>query len=103
MRLLHPLSLLIQPRSLASTNPTSDCSDKYIHIYEKWSAVPNAIIFLILLGFAASSVTTSLAPASPAETGGILSFGAAVVGFSLGWASLGADCGLLDPFLVVAS
>jgi purine-cytosine permease-like protein len=44
-----------------------------------------------------------MAPAGLAETGDVLSFGAAVVGFALGWASLGADCKLWIPSDIATS
>lgn len=50
------------------------------------------IIFIISLGLSAKYIDSgSFAGSGPVEAGNILSFGAAIVGFGLGWASLAAD------------
>jgi len=63
-----------------------------VHFYERWSWIPVVIIFFILLGETASSMSAGdYAGSGPVEAGGVLSFGAAIVGFGIGWSSLAAD------------
>lgn len=63
-----------------------------VHMFERYASVPIAIIFLIILGKAGSSlVSNGFGGTGPEEAGSVLSFGAAVAGFGLGWSSLAAD------------
>ncbi|TDL19282.1 hypothetical protein BD410DRAFT_774153 [Rickenella mellea] len=65
---------------------------RYVHLYERYTWIPTAIIFLISLGLSAKYMTSgSFAGTGPVEAASVLSFGASVVGFGLGWASLAAD------------
>ncbi|EJC99821.1 uncharacterized protein FOMMEDRAFT_22878 [Fomitiporia mediterranea MF3/22] len=65
---------------------------RYVHLYERYSWIPIAIIFLISLGLSAKYMDSgSFAGSGPVEAGSVLSFGAAIVGFGLGWSSLAAD------------
>ncbi|KAH9844159.1 permease for cytosine/purines, uracil, thiamine, allantoin-domain-containing protein [Rhodofomes roseus] len=65
---------------------------RVVHLYEMYSWIPVAIIFIIYLGQIAR-----FADAGPwggtgaVEAGNVLSFGAAVAGFALGWTSIAAD------------
>lgn len=65
---------------------------RYVHLFERYSWMPVAVIFLISLGLAAPSFNSGpFAGSGPAEAAGVLSFGAAIAGFALGWSSLAAD------------
>ncbi|KAI5118639.1 hypothetical protein M0805_000015 [Coniferiporia weirii] len=65
---------------------------RYVHLYERYSWFPVVIIFIISLGLSAKYYDSgSFAGSGPVEAGNILSFGAAIVGFGLGWSSLAAD------------
>lgn len=65
---------------------------RYVHLYERYSWIPVAIIFLISLGLSAKYMDSApLGPSGPTEAASVLSFAAAIVGFGLGWASLAAD------------
>ncbi|KAF9646563.1 hypothetical protein BDM02DRAFT_3099625 [Thelephora ganbajun] len=66
---------------------------RYVHAYERYSWIPMAIIFFIVLGLSAKYFDAgSWGDASSNVTAAsVLSFGSAVVGFGLGWSSLAAD------------
>ncbi|EJU01230.1 hypothetical protein DACRYDRAFT_22455 [Dacryopinax primogenitus] len=65
---------------------------KVVHAYERYSWYPVAVIFIILLGLSAKyMVSGPYGGTGSLEEGNILSFGAAIVGFGLGWSSLAAD------------
>ncbi|KAK2004763.1 NCS1 nucleoside transporter [Colletotrichum falcatum] len=67
---------------------------RLVHTYERFSWIPCAIIFLIVLGvFTHSGKFNSMLPLSsgPAEVGSVLSFAASVYGFATGWTSYAAD------------
>ena len=65
---------------------------RYVHLYERYTWLPVVIIFLISLGLSAKYMDSGpFAGSGPVEAASVLSFGAAVVGFALGWASLAAD------------
>ncbi|TDZ20636.1 Purine-cytosine permease fcyB [Colletotrichum orbiculare MAFF 240422] len=67
---------------------------RIIHTYERFSWIPCAIIFLIVLGvFAHSGKFDNLLPlnSGPSEAGSVLSFAASVFGFATGWTSYAAD------------
>ncbi len=71
---------------------------KYIHLYERFAWLPMVVIFIILfkLNFSAMAVT----PAKLAGTQWIaawLSFGAAVFGYAVAWASYAADYNVNQP------
>ncbi|GAA95790.1 uncharacterized protein L969DRAFT_17698 [Mixia osmundae IAM 14324] len=71
---------------------------RVVHIYEKWSWIPVAIIFFIVFGEAYTEMSSPpFEPASRELTGSILSFGAAIAGFALGWTSLAADYSVQLP------
>ena len=65
---------------------------RQVHLYERYAWIPVCIIFIISLGLSAKHYESGgFAGSGPVEAGGVLSFGASVVGFGLGWSSLAAD------------
>ncbi|KAH9951726.1 permease for cytosine/purines, uracil, thiamine, allantoin-domain-containing protein [Amylocystis lapponica] len=65
---------------------------RFVHMYERYSWIPVAIIFCIYAGEIGKNVDGSAWGGSgPIEAGNVLSFGAAIAGFALGWTSLAAD------------
>lgn len=66
---------------------------KVVHLYEKWSWVPNVFVFLVIIArlkisgnFDAGGFTSGTA-----TKGGVLSFGGAIFGFASGWTPYAAD------------
>lgn len=72
---------------------------KIVHLYEFWSWIPTFIIFLIVLGVFAHSGAFVNIPmgVGDAEIGSVLSFGAVVFGFAVGWSSYAADYTVYQP------
>lgn len=72
---------------------------KIVHIYEFWSWIPTTIIFLITLGVFAHSGDFVNIPMGVgiSELGDVLSFGATVFGFAIGWVSYAADYTVYQP------
>lgn len=70
---------------------------RIIHVYERFAWIPGFIIFLVVLGVFVHSGDFNGAATFTADTttkekaGAILSFAAAVFGFSTGWCSFAAD------------
>lgn len=65
---------------------------RYVHLYERYSWIPVVIIFFVSLGLSAKYMDSGpFAGSGEIEAASILSFGAAIVGFGLGWSSLAAD------------
>ncbi|KAH8109158.1 permease for cytosine/purines, uracil, thiamine, allantoin-domain-containing protein [Phellopilus nigrolimitatus] len=65
---------------------------RYVHLYERYSFLPVVVIFIISLGLSAKYMDSgAFAASGPVEAANILSFGAALVGFGIGWSSLAAD------------
>ncbi|THH02634.1 hypothetical protein EW145_g6721 [Phellinidium pouzarii] len=65
---------------------------RYVHLYERYTWLPVVIIFIISLGLSAKYYDSGpFAGTGTVEAANILSFGAAIVGFALGWSSLAAD------------
>ncbi|KAF9074049.1 permease for cytosine/purines, uracil, thiamine, allantoin-domain-containing protein [Rhodocollybia butyracea] len=64
---------------------------RVVHLYEKYSWIPVIIIFFIYLGQIARFTESDFAGSGNVEAGNVLSFGATVAGFALGWTSLAAD------------
>lgn len=69
-----------------------------IHMYEKWSWVPNIVCFIAIIARMAMSGTfTSQAkfggtmPGGQTTAGNVLSFGGAVYGFATGWTTYASD------------
>ncbi|KAF8591678.1 hypothetical protein K439DRAFT_1644055 [Ramaria rubella] len=63
---------------------------KVVHAYERYSWIPVAIIFFIMLGMSVKYMDMGSVISSEA-TGDVLSFGAAIFGFGIGWSSYAAD------------
>jgi len=65
---------------------------RWVHLYERYSWIPVAIIFFVVIGLSAKYMEAGdFAGTGSVEAGSVLSFGASVVGFGLGWVSLAAD------------
>lgn len=72
---------------------------KIVHLYEFWSWIPTFIVFLILLGVFAHSGDFVNVPMGmgDAEVGAVISFGAVIFGFAIGWTSYAADYTVYQP------
>ena len=72
---------------------------KIVHVYEFYSWIPSAIVFLVVVGVFAHSGDFVNLPWSvgTSELGGVLSFGASVYGFATGWTSYAADYTAYQP------
>ena len=70
-----------------------------IHIYEKWSWIPNLIIFIIIIvRFAMTGKFNSADFVGGRTTAGsVLSFGGTVFGFATGWSTYAADYVVYHP------
>lgn len=67
---------------------------RYVHAYERYSWIPMGTIFLICLGLSAKYMDSQPWPVDTptnVTAAGVLSFGASIVGFGLGWCSYAAD------------
>jgi len=65
---------------------------RWVHLYERYSWIPVAIIFFIVLGLSAKYMDPGdFAGSGEIEAASVLSFGASIVGFGIGWSSLAAD------------
>jgi NCS1 nucleoside transporter family len=64
---------------------------RVVHLYEQYSWIPVIIIFFIYLGQIARFTESDFGGSGSVEAGNVLSFGATVAGFALGWTSLAAD------------
>jgi purine-cytosine permease-like protein len=64
---------------------------RWVHLYERYSWIPVAIIFFVVLGLSAKYMDAGdSAGSGEVEAAGILSFSASVVGFGVGWSCLAA-------------
>ncbi|KAJ6622017.1 cytosine-purine permease [Mycena sp. CBHHK59/15] len=70
---------------------------KYVHLYEKWSWIPTAITFFILLGCAAKHLVNVPMGTGQAEASNVLSFMGVIFGFAVGWVSLASDYNVYQP------
>ncbi|KAJ7306931.1 putative cytosine-purine permease [Mycena albidolilacea] len=70
---------------------------KYVHLYEKWSWIPTAITFVILLGCAAKHLVNVPMGTGQAEASNVLSFMGVIFGFAIGWVSLASDYNVYQP------
>lgn len=74
-----------------------------IHVYEKWSWVPNLAIFIAIIARMALSgnFTVHALPAdvksSAITAGDVLSFGGAIFGFATGWTTYASDYTVYQP------
>ena len=66
---------------------------KYVFAYERYSWIPVAIIFFIVLGLSAEHFEVGSWGDTPTSVtiASVLSFGSAVCGYGLGWSTLAAD------------
>ncbi|KIK56243.1 hypothetical protein GYMLUDRAFT_47261 [Collybiopsis luxurians FD-317 M1] len=64
---------------------------RFVHLYEQYCWVPVAIIFFIYLGQIARFTESDFGGSGSVEAGNVLSFGAAVAGYVLGWTTYAAD------------
>jgi purine-cytosine permease-like protein len=70
---------------------------KYVHIYERFSWIPTFIAFLIMLGVGAPHFYKTPMPVGRGEAANVLSFGATMFGFAVGWVSLASDYNTVSP------
>ena len=63
---------------------------KVVHAYERYSWIPIAIIFFIILGLSAKNMDSGSVISPVDARGDVLSFGAAIFGFGIGWSSYAA-------------
>ncbi|KAF1779238.1 Purine-cytosine permease Fcy2/21/22 [Phytophthora cactorum] len=72
---------------------------KVVHAYEFWSWIPAFIVFMIvLIEFAVSGAYVNIPMGTgTSEVGSVLSFGATVFGFAIGWTSYAADYTVYQP------
>ncbi|SMN18339.1 similar to Saccharomyces cerevisiae YER056C FCY2 Purine-cytosine permease, mediates purine (adenine, guanine, and hypoxanthine) and cytosine accumulation [Maudiozyma saulgeensis] len=70
-----------------------------IHLYEKWSWVPNFAVFLVIIARLKISGKFENGPwgGGPATAAGVLSFGTTVFGFAAGWTTYAADYTVYMP------
>lgn len=70
-----------------------------IHLYEKWSWIPNLIIFIIIIVRFAMSGNFKSANFVGGETtaGNVLSFGSTIYGFATGWTTYASDYTVYQP------
>lgn len=65
---------------------------RYVHLYERFAWIPMVIILIISLGLSAQYMHSApFSGSGEIVAANVLSFGAAIVGFGLGWCSLAAD------------
>lgn len=70
-----------------------------IHIYETWSWIPNAIVFIAIIVRMAMSgnFTYDKMVGGPTTAGNVLSFGGTVFGFATGWTTYASDYTVYQP------
>ncbi|CUM67627.1 uncharacterized protein PRCAT00005328001 [Priceomyces carsonii] len=70
-----------------------------IHIYEKWSWVPNAVCFIAIIARMAMSGNFRWGETVGGQTtaGDVLSFGGAIYGFATGWTTYASDYTVYQP------
>lgn len=71
----------------------------FIHTYEKYSWIPNFIIFLVIIARMHRSGNFSNGPwvGGPTTAGNVLSFGSTIFGFASGWTTYAADYTVYMP------
>jgi len=75
-----------------STLAVSFMGYRVVHLYEKYSWYPVLIIFIVYAGFIGSSASSGdWGAVGETAAANVLSFGASIVGFAIGWSSLAAD------------
>lgn len=70
-----------------------------IHMYEKWSWVPNAVVFIAIIARMSMSGNFTFGEMHGGATtaGSVLSFGGAVYGFATGWTTYASDYTVYQP------
>ncbi|PAK98764.1 hypothetical protein B8W96_12235, partial [Lentilactobacillus parakefiri] len=70
-----------------------------MHLYEKWSWVPNFAVFLVIIACLAKSGNFTNGPwgGGPNTAAGVLSFGSSIFGYAAGWATYAADYTVYMP------
>ena len=70
-----------------------------IHLYEKWSFIPNAAVFIAIICRMAmlGTFTWGDMKGGPTTAGNVLSFGGAVYGFATGWTTYASDYTVYQP------
>ncbi|KAG7666423.1 FCY21 [[Candida] subhashii] len=72
---------------------------RVIHVYEKWSWIPNIAVFIVIIVQFARSGNFTSAPfeGGPITAGGVLSFGGTIYGFATGWTTYASDYTVYQP------
>lgn len=70
-----------------------------IHVYEKWSWIPNLCAFIAIIARMAMSHTFTWGTTVGGETtaGNVLSFGGSIFGFAAGWTTYASDYTVYQP------
>ncbi|KAK6457255.1 purine-cytosine permease [Scheffersomyces xylosifermentans] len=70
-----------------------------IHLYEKWSWVPNAVVFIAIIARMAMNGRFQAGEMIGGQTtaGNVLSFGGAIYGFATGWTTYASDYTVYQP------
>ncbi|ABN66165.1 purine-cytosine permease [Scheffersomyces stipitis CBS 6054] len=70
-----------------------------IHMYEKWSWVPNVVVFIAIIVRMAKAGTFTAGHFEGGSTtaGGVLSYGGAIYGFATGWTTYASDYTVYQP------
>lgn len=84
---------------MVSTVLVSFFGYKFIHLYEKWSWVPNLAVFLVIIARLKISHQYSDTPwtSGPTTAGGVLSYGSVLYGFAAGWTTYASDYTVYMP------
>ncbi|KAJ4477122.1 permease for cytosine/purines, uracil, thiamine, allantoin-domain-containing protein [Lentinula lateritia] len=64
---------------------------RVVHLYEQYAWIPVTIIFIIYLGQIARFIESDFRNSGTIEAGNVLSFGATIAGYAIGWVSYAAD------------
>lgn len=72
---------------------------RFIHLYEKWSWVPNFAVFLVIIARLKKSHEFKDTPWTSGSTtaGSVLSFGSVLYGFAAGWTTYASDYTVYMP------
>ncbi|KAJ3924624.1 MAG: permease for cytosine/purines, uracil, thiamine, allantoin-domain-containing protein, partial [Lentinula lateritia] len=64
---------------------------RVVHLYEQYAWIPVTIIFIIYLGQIAHFIESDFGSSGTFGAGDVVSFGATIAGFAIGWVSYAAD------------
>ncbi|KAL7414901.1 putative cytosine-purine permease [Mrakia frigida] len=70
---------------------------KWVHVYERYSWIPTAITFIVLLGCGAKDFVNVPMGTGQLEASNALSFAGVIFGFTAGWTSLASDYNVYQP------